>query len=290
MAASRLRPGPEAGSRRRRSLTEGHHPRRPRPVHLGRHRQVVLRNHAGDHQARRGMAGANIETAGVRRPGVEPLPAEERAPWPRLMPLLRGKISRGRVQAGSLRRQRRRAGIRLQRRPAPLAALGTSCPDHFLRTKIRPLVLDFDPPRRTSTPGEPVSIRRWKTTAPTTPPTTSAASAPTARSSARRQSDHLPDPWRGHAVLRQGQGHGAHRRRVLRQRDQRDARRERRRHLCRPAGTGSLRHRILAAGRSQAAAHAEAEKPGRPHRAGHRRRRRHRPGGGETSCCRKALA
>lgn len=28
---------------------------------------------------------------------------------------------------------------------ARLAALGTSCPDHFLRTKIRPLVLDFDP-------------------------------------------------------------------------------------------------------------------------------------------------
>ncbi len=26
-----------------------------------------------------------------------------------------------------------------------LAALGTSCPDHFLRTKIRPLVIDFDP-------------------------------------------------------------------------------------------------------------------------------------------------
>ena len=27
----------------------------------------------------------------------------------------------------------------------PLAALGTSCPDHFLRTKIRPLVLPYDP-------------------------------------------------------------------------------------------------------------------------------------------------
>jgi rhamnulose-1-phosphate aldolase/alcohol dehydrogenase len=27
----------------------------------------------------------------------------------------------------------------------PLAALGTSCPDHFLRTKIRPLVVSFDP-------------------------------------------------------------------------------------------------------------------------------------------------
>ncbi|HTV96166.1 MAG TPA: bifunctional rhamnulose-1-phosphate aldolase/short-chain dehydrogenase [Steroidobacteraceae bacterium] len=30
-----------------------------------------------------------------------------------------------------------------------LAALGTSCPDHFLRTKIRPLVLPFDPQRDT---------------------------------------------------------------------------------------------------------------------------------------------
>ena len=29
----------------------------------------------------------------------------------------------------------------------PLAALGTSCPDHFLRTKIRPLVIEFDPAR-----------------------------------------------------------------------------------------------------------------------------------------------
>ena len=29
-----------------------------------------------------------------------------------------------------------------------LAALGTSCPDHFLRTKIRPLVLAFDPAAR----------------------------------------------------------------------------------------------------------------------------------------------
>ena len=30
-----------------------------------------------------------------------------------------------------------------------LAAIGTSCPDHFLRTKIRPLVLAFDPERDT---------------------------------------------------------------------------------------------------------------------------------------------
>ncbi len=39
-----------------------------------------------------------------------------------------------------------RAGVRqFEASCEPLAALGTSCPDHFLRTKIRPLVIDFDP-------------------------------------------------------------------------------------------------------------------------------------------------
>ncbi len=33
----------------------------------------------------------------------------------------------------------------------PLAALGTSCPDHFLRTKIRPLVLEFNPANESAT-------------------------------------------------------------------------------------------------------------------------------------------
>ena len=28
-----------------------------------------------------------------------------------------------------------------------LAPLGTSCPDHFIRTKVRPLLLDLPPPR-----------------------------------------------------------------------------------------------------------------------------------------------
>jgi rhamnose utilization protein RhaD (predicted bifunctional aldolase and dehydrogenase) len=30
-------------------------------------------------------------------------------------------------------------------RHSELAALGTSCPDHFLRTKVRPMVLDLSP-------------------------------------------------------------------------------------------------------------------------------------------------
>jgi len=37
-------------------------------------------------------------------------------------------------------------GIRVSRAEHPrLAALGTSCPDHFLRTKVRPMVLDLPP-------------------------------------------------------------------------------------------------------------------------------------------------
>ena len=41
------------------------------------------------------------------------------------------------------------------RAPAPLAALGTSCPDHFLRTKVPPLVLDLPAtaPSRRPSPG-----------------------------------------------------------------------------------------------------------------------------------------
>ena len=99
----------------------------------------------------------------------------------------------------------------------------------------------------------------------------------------------LPGARRRHDHLRQGQGDGAHRRRVLRQRHQRDARRRGGVELSRPAGAGGLRHRILAARGSQAAAHAEAEEPGRPRRACHRRRRRHRRGDGRAAAARRRL-
>ena len=57
-----------------------------------------------------------------------------------------GCIGEGRAQGRPFRRSARpcsNSSIRKDSRA--LAALGTSCPDHFLRTKIRPLVLDFDP-------------------------------------------------------------------------------------------------------------------------------------------------
>ena len=75
-----------------------------------------------------------------------PLPSQERAAIAsRLMPLLRGKISKDEFKLGHFDDSDAVLEFVGSADLAPLAALGTSCPDHFLRTKIRPLVLDFDP-------------------------------------------------------------------------------------------------------------------------------------------------
>jgi rhamnulose-1-phosphate aldolase/alcohol dehydrogenase len=74
------------------------------------------------------------------------LPASDRAALAaRLMPLLRGKISQQEFKLGHFDDSTAVLEFVCSRDLAPLAALGTSCPDHFLRTKIRPLVLDFSP-------------------------------------------------------------------------------------------------------------------------------------------------
>ena len=62
------------------------------------------------------------------------------------MPAIRGMVSGSAHKVGHFDDQAGGAGVRQRAATcAPLAALGTSCPDHFLRTKIRPLVVDFDP-------------------------------------------------------------------------------------------------------------------------------------------------
>lgn len=75
-----------------------------------------------------------------------PLPKDERAALAaRLMPLLRGKISQQEYKLGHFDDSTAVLEFVGSADLLPLAALGTSCPDHFLRTKIRPFVLDFDP-------------------------------------------------------------------------------------------------------------------------------------------------
>jgi rhamnulose-1-phosphate aldolase/alcohol dehydrogenase len=61
-----------------------------------------------------------------------------------LMPLIRGKISAKQPKVGHFNDSPEVLEFVCARELEPLAALGTSCPDHFLRTKIRPLVLQFD--------------------------------------------------------------------------------------------------------------------------------------------------
>lgn len=62
----------------------------------------------------------------------------------RLMPEIRGKIGVAERKLGHFDDQSAVLEFVNSRDLHPLAALGTSCPDHFLRTKIRPLVLDVD--------------------------------------------------------------------------------------------------------------------------------------------------
>ena len=76
-------------------------------------------------------------------PGFEPLPeAERRARAAALAPTLRGLASTDRVQVGHFTDDPAVLDFLARAELARLAGLGTSCPDHFLRTKVRPLVVD----------------------------------------------------------------------------------------------------------------------------------------------------
>ncbi len=73
--------------------------------------------------------------------------AARRAVAARLMPAIRGMISKDQHMVGHFDDQPAVLEFVNANGLEPLAALGTSCPDHFLRTKIRPLVVEFDPAR-----------------------------------------------------------------------------------------------------------------------------------------------
>jgi rhamnulose-1-phosphate aldolase/alcohol dehydrogenase len=78
--------------------------------------------------------------------GYEPLPdAERRARAAELAPVIRGLASTDRPQVGSFTDAPVVLGFLARSKHPALAALGTSCPDHFLRTKVAPLVLDLPP-------------------------------------------------------------------------------------------------------------------------------------------------
>jgi rhamnulose-1-phosphate aldolase/alcohol dehydrogenase len=88
----------------------------------------------------------DIGAAFGERRVVEPFDADERRQIASaLMPIIRGKISQSSPKIGHFNDCQTVLDFVNAARVDELAAIGTSCPDHFLRTKIRPLVLDIDP-------------------------------------------------------------------------------------------------------------------------------------------------
>ncbi|WP_394620257.1 bifunctional aldolase/short-chain dehydrogenase [Lentzea sp. JNUCC 0626] len=86
------------------------------------------------------------EPFGPVRPGFEPLPGDERrARVAALAPVIRGLASTDRPQVGHFTDSDVVLDFLSREKLHALAALGTSCPDHFLRTKVSPLVLDVAP-------------------------------------------------------------------------------------------------------------------------------------------------
>ncbi|CAN5493958.1 bifunctional rhamnulose-1-phosphate aldolase/short-chain dehydrogenase [soil metagenome] len=78
--------------------------------------------------------------------GYDPLPLKARRDRAAaLAPLLRGLASTDRPQVGRFTDSDAVLDFTSRAEHPRLAALGTSCPDHFLRTKVRPMVLDLPP-------------------------------------------------------------------------------------------------------------------------------------------------
>ncbi|GAA1626552.1 bifunctional aldolase/short-chain dehydrogenase [Leucobacter chromiireducens] len=84
------------------------------------------------------------EPFGAVVPDFTALPdAERRSRAAQLAPVIRGIASRDKPMVGHFTDSEAVLDFMAREKLAPLAALGTSCPDHFLRTKVKPMVLDL---------------------------------------------------------------------------------------------------------------------------------------------------
>jgi rhamnulose-1-phosphate aldolase/alcohol dehydrogenase len=87
----------------------------------------------GDKAAFGGAKYASLDEAGSR------------AVLAAVLPWLRGQVSREKRLIGTVQRNPDILRFVNSKDAARLAELGTSCPDHFLRTKIKPLYVDWNP-------------------------------------------------------------------------------------------------------------------------------------------------
>ena len=72
-------------------------------------------------------------------------PEERSAKFAAILPWLRGRVSQQRLFVGTVQDDEKILRFVNSKDAPRLAELGTSCPDHFLRTKIKPLYVDWNP-------------------------------------------------------------------------------------------------------------------------------------------------
>jgi rhamnose utilization protein RhaD (predicted bifunctional aldolase and dehydrogenase) len=144
-----------------------------------------------------------------------------------LLPTLRGMVSQQKRFIGTVHVTESVLEFVNSQDAARLAEIGTSCPDHFLRTKIKPLYVDWNP-------GGLQGLLRG-------------LQAPRFPRHARSQSDRDPDPWAGVDRLGQEQEREPRYGRVLFAGYRGHARQRSHQRIPGPATPGSLRYRILAA-------------------------------------------
>jgi|CZKI01.1.fsa_nt_gi rhamnulose-1-phosphate aldolase/alcohol dehydrogenase len=95
-------------------------------------------------QARYAAKGGDRAAFGGAKYAALP-PEGRRKAFAAILPWLRGQVSAERRLIGTVQDNRRILLFVNSRNARRLAELGTSCPDHFLRTKIKPLYVDWNP-------------------------------------------------------------------------------------------------------------------------------------------------
>jgi rhamnose utilization protein RhaD (predicted bifunctional aldolase and dehydrogenase) len=141
-----------------------------------------------DHRHRRGVHREHTRSraASARARGYAPLPeAERRAKAAALAPTIRVDRLGGPADGRALHGLVEVLDFLASSEHPRLAALGTSCPDHFLRTKVKPLVLDL-PASATVEESVAGCASCTRRTGRTTRATTTATRRRTARRSAAR--------------------------------------------------------------------------------------------------------
>ena len=277
----------DRGGEERQPPGHRRHPRRPRHHGLGRHERCVRGQLARDHPHRRGLPrelGAAPSRSVRSSPDSSRLPDEQRrARAAALAPIIRGLASTDHPQVGHFTDADAVLDFCAREKLARLAGLGTSCPDHFLRTKVRPLVLDLP---ATAPLDEAVARLRELHEAYRDDYRAYYERHAEPDSPAIRGADPaiVLVPGRRDVLVRRQQADRSRRRRVLRQRHQRDARCRVRVDLRTDPRGGEVPHRVLGARGGEAAAPPEAEAAGHSGRVRHGRRVRHRPGDRPSPC------